>query len=346
MENKENNRNRKKRISNKTIVTLIVILSLALAAFLIKTQFKNASKTGNMTSKEINEHSYNSSNIMRVDLSDIKSINFDLKTTDVRIQRSTTNPYIEYTKLYKTDENVYDVKVNIDNGNIDISSDIKGQELYMKNKIQVVRIFLPMEGSIDEIKGKIGAGEVKISDLEAKNVDLTLDSGSIFIENSYFNGNIKNNAGNINLVKSEMNNGSLTTKTGDIIADDMKMTNDISYQTDVGSINIKTQDPIDKFDITAKLNVGNFVLGNESYRNIKDGYKTENKAQRKIDLKTRIGDIVFNKGEGAVQEKEETFSGPEEKKDEDKENPDEIITPVDDSIIEQNSGKTNTEGNN
>lgn len=346
MEKKENKRNKKKKVSNTAIISLIVIGCIALAAFLIKTQFTKIGKSGNMTSKEINDNSYNSSNIMRVDLSDIKTINFDLKTTDVRIQRSTTNPYIEYTKLYKGDENIYDVKVNIEDGNIDISSDVKGQELYMKNKIQIVRIFLPMEGAIDQIKGKIGAGQVKISDLEAKNVDLTLESGTISIDNSYFNGTIRNNAGNINLLKSEMNNGSIITKTGDILAEDVKMTNDVSYQTDVGSINVKTQDPIDKFDITAKLNVGNFILGNVSYRNIKDGFKSENKAQRKIDLKTRIGDIVFNKGEGAVEEKEETFPSPVEKKNDENEKPDDIITPVDDSILEQNSGKTNPEENN
>ncbi|MDD7306546.1 MAG: DUF4097 family beta strand repeat-containing protein [Peptoniphilaceae bacterium] len=346
MEKKDNNIKRKKKISNKTIIAILIILLICLATFLIRSQFKNLDSSRNMTSKEINDNSYNSSNIMRVDLSDIKTINFDLKTTDVRIQRSNTNPYIEYTKLYKGDENVYDVKVNIDNGNIYISSDIKGQELYMKNKIQVVRIFLPKEGSIDEIKGKLGAGQIKISNLESKNLDISLESGTISIDNSYFNGTIRNDAGNINLVKSEMNNASLITKAGDIVADDIKMTNDISYQTDVGSINIKTQDPIDKFDITARLNIGNFILGNVSYRNIKDGYKTENKAQRKIDLRTKIGDIIFNKGEGAAIEKEEIFSAPEEDQGQDNENPDDIITPVDDSILKQNRDNTKVEGNN
>lgn len=345
MEKKENKKTRKKKISNKTILTLSIVVCIALAAFLISSQIKKVG-SGNMTSKEINENSYNSSKIMRVDLSDIKSINFDLKTTDVRIQRSTTNPYIEYTKLYRGEDNIYDVKVNIDDGNVDISSDIKGDELYMKNKIQVVRIFLPMEGAINEVKGKIGAGQVKISDLEAKNVDLTLESGSINVDNSYFNGNIKNNAGNINLLKSEMNKGSLITKSGDIHAEDIKMTNDIAFQTEIGSINIKTQDPIDKFNITAKLNVGNFILGNVSYRNIKDGYKTENKAKRKIDLKTKVGDIIFNKGEGATQEKEEIFSSPEEENSQEDKNPDEVITPVDESIIEQNSLEGKKEENN
>lgn len=345
MEKKENKKSSKKKISNKSIFALIIVVCIGLAVFLISSQYKNFG-SGNMTSKEINENSYNSSNIMRIDLSDIKSINFDLKTTDVSIQRSTTNPYIEYTKLYKGEDNVYDVKVNIDDGNIDITSDVKGDELYMKNKIQVVRIFLPMEGSIDEVKGKVGAGEVQISNLEAKNVDLTLESGSINIEDSYFNGNIKNNAGNISLVKSEMNNGSLITKSGDILAEDIKITDDVAFQTEIGSINVQTTDSIDKFNITAKLNVGNFVLGNISYRNINDGYKTENDAKRKIDLKTKIGDIIFNKGEGATEEEEEIFSSPEEESIQDDKNTNEIITPVDESIIEQNATDGDNEENN
>lgn len=345
MEKKETKKTRKKKFSNKTIFLFLLLTCIVIGVLLIRNQFKHI-VSGNMTSKEINENSYNSSNIMRVDLNNIKSINFDLKTTDLRIQRSTTNPYIEYTKLYKGEDNIYGVKVNIDEGNIEISSDIKGKELYMKNKIQVVRIFLPKEGSIEEIKGKIGAGQIKISDLEAKNIDLTLESGTINIENSYFNGNVINNAGNINLIKSEMNNGSFMTKSGDISAESMKMTNDVAFKTEIGSINIKTNDKIDKFNVTAKMNVGNFILGNVSYRNIKDGYKTENKASRNIDLETNIGDIIFNKGEGAKEEKEEMFSSPFEKEEETIKNPDDIITPVDDSIIEQNSLNNTNQKNN
>lgn len=330
----------KKKSSNKLLVAIIIIALITFAIFLISKQYKYFDSKS-MTSDEIQENSYTSSKIMRIDLNNIKTISFDLKTTDVRIQRSSTNPYIEYTKLYKNDENIYDLRVNIDNGNIDIKSDVKGKELIMKNKIQILRIFLPMEGSIDEVKGKIGAGQIKISDLEAKKVDLLLESGNINIENSYINGNVINNAGNINLINSEMSKGSLSSKAGNINVEDIKMTGDMSFETDIGSISVTTEDPINKFDILARLNVGNFVLGNVSYRNIKDGYMTENDAQIKISLKTRVGDISFNKGEGAVQEKEEIYSSPasdEEIEDNENQTTDEnIITPVDDSIFEQNS---------
>lgn len=77
---------------------------------------------------------------MRVDLDDLKSIDFDLNTCDVRIEKSSTNPYVEYTNLYK-DDNSYEVKTKFKDGNLKLSSDIKGKELYMKNKIQIVRIF-------------------------------------------------------------------------------------------------------------------------------------------------------------------------------------------------------------
>lgn len=75
-----------------------------------------------------------------------------------------------------------------------------------------------------------------------------------------------------------------------------------------------------------------FILGNISYRNIKDGYSSGNKGKYNISMKTKIGDIIFNRGEGARIEKEEFItndrsdsskeesSDDKKEKDEDKEN--------------------------
>ena len=80
------------------IIGLVVVLALAI--------YFGINRRGPMTNKlatttEIDDNSYNQSRIMRVDLNKIKTINFDLGTCDVRIQRSNTNPYVEYTVLYR-----------------------------------------------------------------------------------------------------------------------------------------------------------------------------------------------------------------------------------------------------
>ena len=293
------------KINKKSLIfAIIAVVLIALVIFMIR-QRKNAHIQNNATVSQIDENSYNQSRIMRVDLNKIKSIDFDLGSTDVRIQRSNTNPYIEYTELFRGEDDAYLLDVSFEDGVLKLKNKIEGKELYMKDKIPIVRIFLPSTGGIEEIKGSIGAGDVKIDDLEVKNFDLRIKSGNISLNNGFFQGSIKNESGSINLEKSELSNTKLTTVTGDIIIKESKLGNRLDFTTQTGDILIDAKDTIDNYNISANLEVGNFVLGNISYRNIKDGYLSDKNAKNNIDLRTKIGDIVFNRGEGATLESEE-----------------------------------------
>ncbi len=288
----------------RLIFGLVGLVLIALVIFMIS-QRKNASIQNNATTSQIDENSYNQSRIMRVDLNKIKSIDFDLASSDVRIQRSNTNPYIEYTELFRGEDNAYLLDVSFQDGVLKLKSKVEGKELYMKDKIPIVRIFLPSTGGIEEIKGTIGAGDVKIDDLEVKNFDLRIKSGNISLNNGFFQGSIRNESGSINLEKSELSNTKLTTVAGDIVIKESKLGNRLDFTTQTGDILIEAKDTIDNYNISANLEVGNFILGNISYRNIKDGYLSDKEAKNNIDLRTKIGNIVFNKGEGATVENEE-----------------------------------------
>lgn len=294
-----------KELNKRSLVFgIIAVILIGLVIFMISSR-KNASIKNASTSSQIDENSYNQSRIMRVDLNQIKSIDFDLGSSDVRIQRSPTNPYIEYTQLYRGEDDAYKLDVSFEGGVLKLKSKIEGKNLYMKDKIPIVRIFLPSEGGIEEIKGSIGAGDVKIDDLEVKNFDLKISSGNISLNNGFFQGSITNESGSISLDKSEISNTILKTTTGDIKITDSKLGNRLDFETETGDILVEARNKIDNYDITANLEVGNFVLGNISYRNIKDGYQSENKGKNKVTLRTKIGDIVFNRGEGAKLEHEE-----------------------------------------
>ena len=305
--------------SKKKIIGIIgLVLVLAIAIYF------GTNRRGPMTNKlatttEIDDNSYNQSRIMRVDLNKIKTINFDLGTCDVRIQRSNTNPYVEYTVLYRGEENSYDMEVSFNEGELKLKNKVLGKELYMKDKIPIVRIFLPMEGGLDEIKGKITAGDVKITDLEVKNFDLRLDSGNVSVDNAYFQGAISNGSGSINLNKAEINNTKLETTTGGINIVDSSLGNRLDFITQTGDIIVEADKTIDNYNVNAKLSVGNFVLGNISYRNIKDGYSSENDGKYKISMRTKIGDIIFNRGEGATVDKEEYITNESKTSTEDEE---------------------------
>lgn len=312
------------------IFGIIGVVLIALVIFMIASK-KNASIQNAATTSQIDENSYNQSRIMRVDLNKIKSIDFDLGSSDVRIQRSNTNPYIEYTELFRGEENAYKLDVSFEEGVLKLKNKVEGKELYMKDKIPIVRIFLPSEGGIEEIKGTIGAGDVKIDDLEVKNFDLKIKSGNITLNNGFFQGSITNESGSINLDKSEISNTKLSTVTGDIIIKESKLGNRLDFTTSTGDILVESKNTIDNYNINAILEVGNFVLGNISYRNIKDGYQSDNKAKNNIDMRTKIGDIVFNRGEGAILENEEYLTN------------DTKIKDSEDNALEKNVNKTEKE---
>lgn len=312
------------------IFGIIGVVLIALVIFMIASK-KNASIQNAATTSQIDENSYNQSRIMRVDLNKIKSIDFDLGSSDVRIQRSNTNPYIEYTELFRGEENAYKLDVSFEEGVLKLKNKVEGKELYMKDKIPIVRIFLPSEGGIEEIKGTIGAGDVKIDDLEVKNFDLKIKSGNITLNNGFFQGSITNESGSINLDKSEISNTKLSTVTGDIIIKESKLGNRLDFATSTGDILVESKNTIDNYNINAILEVGNFVLGNISYRNIKDGYQSDNKAKNNIDMRTKIGDIVFNRGEGATLENEEYITN------------DTKIKDSEDNALEKNVNKTEKE---
>lgn len=317
-----NNKSRRKlklpKYDKKIKIIIGIIIVVALAALLY---FLNKNKNSNVgeskTSQVVDEDSYNGSNIMRVDLNQVKKINIDLKTADVRIQRSNTNPYIEYTHLYKGEDDIYTVDVSYENGELNLKSNIQGKELNMKNKVQIVRIFLPKDEPLDEIKANIGAGNVKITDLEVKDLDLNVKSGHVTFDNSFFGGSVSNEAGDIILDNSELLNSKLTTNSGDIVISDSKLGQKSDFSTSTGNIVINSKDKIDSFNIDARLEVGNFILGNISYRNIKDGFSKDNKAKKDVSLETKVGDIIFNKGEGAILEEEEYITNKSKRDDSD-----------------------------
>ncbi|WP_297281042.1 DUF4097 family beta strand repeat-containing protein [uncultured Anaerococcus sp.] len=320
---------------NRNIIIAIIAVILIAALLYFINDRVNSNKGDSQSSKVIDENSYNGSNIMRVDLNEVSKINIDLKTADVRIQRSNTNPYIEYTKLYRGEDDVYTVDASYDNGELNLKSNIQGKELNMKNKVQIVRIFLPQDKPIDEIKATIGAGDVKISDLEVKNLDLNVSSGHITFENSFFGGNVSNEAGDIILEKSELLNSKLTTNAGDILITDSKLGSKSDFSTSTGNIIIKADDSIDNYNVKANLEVGNFILGNISYRNIKDGFNKNNKAKKDISLKTKVGDIIFNKGEGAILEEEEYITNESQREKSDTDSEDDQNNTEDEDNTEQ-----------
>lgn len=314
---KVNKKSLNKILRNKNIILTAGVIIVALIVYFAIG--KGGAMSGNLaTTSQIDDNSYNQSKIMRVDLNDISSIDFDLGTCDVRIQRSSTNPYIEYTVLYKGEDHVYDMDVSFSEGAVKLKSKVVGKDLYMKDKMPIVRIFLPKDATIEQINGKVTAGDIKISDLNAKNLDLAVKSGNISIENSLLRGSVSTESGSINLNKSEIGETKLATISGNINIADSKLSDKLDFSTQTGDIIVASENKVEDYNVTAKINLGKFILGNISYKNIKDGYKSENKGKYDISMRTKIGDIIFNKGEGAVLDHDEYITNQTGKEDEEK----------------------------
>lgn len=322
MEKKNKDKKVNKKSLNKVLRNKNIILTagVIIVAFIVYFAIgKGGAMSGNLaTTSQIDDNSYNQSKIMRVDLNDISSIDFDLGTCDVRIQRSSTNPYIEYTVLYKGEDHVYDMDVSFSEGAVKLKSKVVGKDLYMKDKMPIVRIFLPKDATIEQINGKVTAGDIKISDLNAKNLDLAVKSGNISIENSLLRGSVSTESGSINLNKSEIGETKLATISGNINIAESKLSDKLDFSTQTGDIIVASENKVEDYNVTAKINLGKFILGNISYKNIKDGYKSENKGKYDISMRTKIGDIIFNKGEGAVLDHDEYITNQTGKEDEEK----------------------------
>lgn len=312
---KVNKKSLNKVLRNKNIILTVGVIIVALIVYFAIG--KGGAMSGNLaTTSQIDDNSYNQSKIMRVDLNDISSIDFDLGTCDVRIQRSSTNPYIEYTVLYKGEDHVYDMDVSFSEGAVKLKSKVVGKDLYMKDKMPIVRIFLPKDATIEQINGKVTAGDIKISDLNVKNLDLAVKSGNISIENSLLRGSVSTESGSINLNKSEIGETKLATISGNINIAESKLSDNLDFSTQTGDIIVASENKVEDYNVTAKINLGKFILGNISYKNIKDGYKSENKGKYDISMRTKIGDIIFNKGEGAVLDHDEYITNQTGKEDE------------------------------
>ena len=314
---KDNKKSLNKILRNKNVIIGALVIVVALIVYFAIG--KGGAMSGNLaTTSQIDDNSYNQSKIMRVDLNDISSIDFDLGTCDVRIQRSSTNPYIEYTVLYKGEDHVYDMDVSFSEGAVKLKSKVIGKDLYMKDKMPIVRIFLPKDATIEQIKGKVTAGDIKITDLNAKNIDLAVKSGNISIENALLRGSISTESGSINLNKSEIGETKLATISGNINIAESKLADKLDFSTQTGDIIVASENKVEDYNVTDKINLGKFILGNISYKNIKDGYKSENKGKYDISMRTKIGDIIFNKGEGAVLDHEDYITNQTGKEDEEK----------------------------
>ncbi len=347
---KDNKKNLNKILRNKNII--LGALAIVVALIVYFAIGKGGSMSGNLaTTSQIDDNSYNQSKIMRVDLNDISSIDFDLGTCDVRIQRSSTNPYIEYTVLYKGEDHVYDMDVSFSEGAVKLKSKVIGKDLYMKDKMPIVRIFLPKDATVEQIKGKVTAGDIKISDLNAKNIDLAVKSGNISIENALLRGSISTESGSINLNKSEIGETKLATISGNINIAESKLSDKLDFSTQTGDIIVASENKVEDYNVTAKINLGKFILGNISYKNIKDGYKSDNKGKYDISMRTKIGDIIFNEGEGAVLDHDEYITNQTGKEDEEKDSEseeedtkeDQDKTTDDNELIESDSKEDTTD---
>ena len=298
----EHNRKQKKRTNKKTIFIALLIVVFAVGIFFAYKKIIS-SNTKTMTREEIEDNSYNRSKIMRVDLTDIKSIKVNLGTCDIKIEKSNTNPYIEYTNLYKDQsDNAYEIVANVEDGNLDIKTKVSGDKLNMKNKIQVLKIFIPEKGEIDSFEGTVEKGDLKINELATDNIDLSVKSGNIKVKSSNLKGNLSLTEGNISLENSTITDSTIENNTGNIKTNNINFDGENNLNSNTGDIIINTEDSLRNYNFEAILQVGNLKYGNIAYRNIENGFNSkESKAKKSILATTKIGDIEFNTKEKIEQ---------------------------------------------
>lgn len=243
-------------MKNKGLIIATIIL-LSIVIFFL-TMFLVLALSGKINFRGMMFGFSKSTNVVfdeQFELDAIKSIEIKQDAGDIII-KETSNDYIQVV-LYGEDKN--DVKVDLNNGNLNIDYTHKKVRLFSfggtKNDII---IYMPSSYS-NEIKIKNDYGECEIADLENATVNIDCDAGNVNL-GKVKNAIIKCDFGNIE-VKEVLNKCEIDADCGNIKIDKISIKENSSIKADLGNIDINNTNDI---YIDANVDLGKTNINNNN----------------------------------------------------------------------------------
>lgn len=214
---------------------------------------------------------------------DIKTLKIDLETTSLEIK---TND------VFKVETNNSEISFLNNDGNVKIKE--KHQNLLKSKSTNTLIIYIPKDIEIlDETEINTGAGDVKISKLNTKELKLELGAGSLNINNLKVTQKAKINGGvgETNLESCEINNLIADLGMGEFKLKG-KITGKNKINSGVGAINIKLIDDKNNYTVDISKGVGKTTIDGKEIQ--KDGVYGE--GENLLDINGGVGkiEIEFN----------------------------------------------------
>lgn len=187
-------------------------------------------------------------------------------------------------------------------GNGKIQAYIEGDTLYVKAVRTVsdqkdslsskIYLYAPEKVQYDEVTGKLGAGQIDLSDLSAKQMKLEVGAGQI-----------KGNGNSVEEMDLEVGMGAATFTDAVVqqldakvgmgavqIFGDIQQTADL--ECSMGAMELKLAGEEKDFNYDLEGAAGNFIIGDEKYTGLTQELNLYNGAVKNIDIECAVGSVA------------------------------------------------------
>ena len=242
------------------IVFILVLVCIAGGSFLAIHLITNTNIDIDKVSEEI---SIAKEPLNHEQIEDFTSVNLDLTSMDVKIEKSSENAISYRLQDVKKQKLEY----SVDHGILTVKETISNKHFVGHDDNEVI-IYTTNDSLI--VNGNLVAGDVEIQNVSLKDSRVTSVSGDISIENG------------------SLNNCSFITTSGDIEFDG-QLTGDNSLTTTSGDVSVEN---IDNVSVSASTMSGDIEIGEDEFSGSVNQVLGSNNAA--LTLNTTSGDIEIN----------------------------------------------------
>ena len=210
---------------------------------------------------------------------DIKAIVIDSKTSKVSILKSPGDDY----EITTDDIGVTSWKLN--NDTLYIKSD--------KVKSDNVTLYIPQDAELESVDLDIGASELYIDTLNTRELDLSLGAGDVIIDHLTSDGRIsfEIGAGNCSTNDSHCKDATLEIGMGHLSYAGT-IYGDLDLECGLGDAELNLEDYEDNHNYSIETGIGKLTIGDKSFNNIGNNFKTDNQSNSDYDIECGTGNVV------------------------------------------------------
>ncbi len=199
--------------------------------------------------------------------------------------------YIKTGKEFKIEASNINEKCKIKlNGNTLKIEDTKNIWNINNNEISRITLYMPEGTILDKVKIDFGAGETKIENLSAKNIDLDFGAGKVTIDSIYSNKtNIDCGAGEVTIRNADVTDIELNAGVGKISFNGYIRGNS-DIECGVGELNLNLKGGLEIYSIKTEHGIGDIKINGDNIKND----TTTGSGENKIKIEGGVGAIKIN----------------------------------------------------